>query len=333
MAGNGAISDVFPCFDIQTLADTLDNKGLSWRYYAPPEGERGYVMSTFDAIDHIRNSGIWNTNVVPPSQFATDAMNGQLPAVSWIVPGAQSEHPPASTCDGENWTVEQLNAIMQGPIDQWNSTAVFIVWDDWGGFYDHVVPPIKDRFGLGLRVPALVVSPYVIAGKVSHTNYEFSSVLKFVEEAFGLPALTKRDANANDMTDAFNFNQAPLAPLVLNPRACPVASATEMHFGTLLVDSKRNNRMQLTNWGTNLLKIQGITATGPYTANQQCIKSIAPGQFCVVNVTFHPTAAGPQNGVLTITDSDPTSPQSVSVVGTGTFGYLPIFYSGLAFSL
>ena len=333
MAGNGAISNVFPCFDIQTMADLLNNKGVSWKYYAAPEGERGYVMSTYDAINHIRNSGQWNTNVVSPTQFAIDAQKGQLPAVSWIVPGAQSEHPPAGTCDGENWTVEQMNAIMQGPIDQWNSTAVFIVWDDWGGFYDEVLPPVKDRFGLGLRVPAIIVSPYAIAGKVSHTNYEFSSVLKFIEEVFGLPALTKRDANANDLTDSFDFNQTPLAPVVLNPRACPVASTTEMHFGTLLVNSKRNDRMQITNWGSNTLTVQSITATGPYTPSQGCIKSIAPGQFCVVNVTFDPKAAGQQNGVLKITDTDPTSPQQVNLVGTGTFVDLPIFYPGLAFSL
>ena len=333
MAMNGAISDVFPCFDIQTLADTLDQKGVSWKYYAPPEGERGYVMSTFDAINHIRNSGIWNTNVVPPTQFATDALKGQLPAVSWIVAGAQSEHPPASTCDGENWTVEQLNALMQGPIDQWNSTAVFLVWDDWGGFYDHVLPPHKDRFGLGLRVPAMIISPYAIAGMVSHTPYEFSSVLKFVEEVFGLPALTQRDTNANDMTDSFNFNQTPIAPFVLTPRACPVASATEMHFGTLLATSKRVDRMQLTNWGTSPLTVQSIKATGPYTPAQGCIKTIAPGQFCVVTVTFNPKAAGQQNGTLTITDTDPTSPQNVSLVGAGTMVDLPIFYPGLAFSL
>ncbi|MGA8492261.1 MAG: alkaline phosphatase family protein [Terriglobales bacterium] len=333
MAGNGAISNVFPCFDIQTMADTLNNKGVSWKYYAPPEGDRGYVMSTYDAINHIRNSGQWETNVVPPTQFAIDAQNGQLPAVSWIVAGAESEHPPASTCDGENWSVEQINAIMQGPIDQWNSTVVFLVWDDWGGFYDHVYPPTKDRFGLGIRVPAVIISPYAIAGKVSHTFYEFSSVLKFMEEAFGLPPLTKRDANANDMTDSFNFNQTPIPPFVLTPRACPVASATEMHFGTLLVNSKRNDRMQITNWGTSPLTVQSIKATGPYTASQQCIKTIAPGQICVVNVTFDPTAAGSQDGVLTLTDTDPSSPQMVKLVGTGTMVDLPIFYPGLAFSL
>ena len=333
MAVNGAISDVFPCFDPQTLADSLNTKGVSWKYYAPPVGERGYVMSTFDAVKHIRDSGYWNANVVPPEQFAIDAAKGQLPAVSWIVAGAQSEHPPAGTCDGENWSVEQVNAIMQGPIEQWNSTAVFLLWDDWGGFYDHVVPPVKDRFGLGIRVPAIIISPYAIAGKISHTNYEFSSVLKFIEEDFGLPPLTKRDATANDLTDSFDFNQTPIPPFVLTPRACPVASATEMHFGTLLVNSKRNDRMQITNWGSNTLTVQSIKATGPYTPSQGCLKSIAPGAFCVVNVTFDPTAAGQQNGVLTITDTDPTSPQTVNLVGTGTFVDLPIFYPGMAFSL
>jgi phospholipase C len=333
MAANGAISEVFPCFDIQTMADSLNTKGVSWKYYAPPEGARGYVMSTYDAIKHIRDSGQWQTNVVPMTDFVNDALNGELPAVSWVVPGQYSEHPPASTCDGENWSVEQINAIMQGPIDQWDSTAIFLVWDDWGGFYDHVAPPTKDRFGLGIRVAAIIISPYAIAGKVSHTYYEFSSVLKFMEEAFDVPPLTKRDKNANDLTDSFNFNQTPIAPLVLKTRACPVASTTEMHFGTLLANTKRTDRMTITNWGSNTLTVQSIKATGPYTSAQGCIKSIAPGGACVVTVTFDPTAAGEQDGVLTITDTDPTSPQSVKLVGTGTYVDLPIFYPGLAFSL
>src|SRR5262245_16123064 len=112
------------------------------------KGESGYVWSALDAIDHIRNTSLWTDHVVPTAQFGDDAPNGRLPAVSWLVVSAdKSEHPPASVCVGENWTVQQLNAVLQGP--HWKSTAVFLTWDDFGGFYDHVPPPQVDNFGFG----------------------------------------------------------------------------------------------------------------------------------------------------------------------------------------
>lgn len=212
----------FPCFDFQTLADELEAAGISWKYYAPNFGQSGYIWSALDAINHIRNTPLWTDHVVPTGQFVTDALNGDLPAVSWIVVGGNmSEHPPGKICPGENWTVRQLNAIMNGPIDQWNSTPVFLTWDDFGGFYDHVAPPVVDNFGFGPRVPLLVISPFARSGYISHTQYEFSSMLKFAEERFGLAPLTARDAQGNDLTDSFDFTQDPLPPLVLQQRACP----------------------------------------------------------------------------------------------------------------
>lgn len=220
MDKSGKVSQQPPCFDFQTLADSLQNAGIRWKYYAPSQGQSGYIWSILDAINHIRNGSLWNSNVVPDSQFAADAQAGTLPAVSWLVTAAaQSEHPPASTCAGENWTVQQINAIMQGPL--WNSTAIFLTWDDFGGFYDHVAPPTADQFGLGPRVPLLIISPYVKPGNVAHTQYEFSSFLVFVETRFGLKSLGGRDATANSMLDSFNFNQQPLPPVVLNTRTCP----------------------------------------------------------------------------------------------------------------
>ena len=105
-----------------------------------------------------------------------------------ITPWWQSEHPDASTCAGENATVTELNALMNNPT-LWASTAVFVVWDDFGGDYDHVAPPQPDTYGLGPRVPFLIISPYARKAHISTTQYEFSSVLKFIEERFGLPAL------------------------------------------------------------------------------------------------------------------------------------------------
>lgn len=215
---SGHLTLQFPCFDFQTIADSLQSAGISWRYYAPGFGQHGYAWSALDAINHIRNGPLWSSNVVADSQFALDAQTGNLPSVSWLVTGHASEHPVDSTCFGENWTVQQINAIMQGP--DWNSTAIFLTWDDFGGFYDHVPPPGVDQFGLGPRVPLLIISPFAKPGFISHTQYEFSSFLAFLETRFGLNPLTNRDATANNMTDSFDFNQTPQAVFPLNTRTC-----------------------------------------------------------------------------------------------------------------
>jgi phospholipase C len=229
MATEGDISKEFPCFEFQTLADSLTTAGVSWKYYAPSKGEPGYVFSTYNAINHIRNGPAWIKNVVPDTQFAIDAQNGNLPAVSWLVTGKQNEHPPNSTCYGENWSVANMNALLGGPDGA--SSATFLVWDDFGGFYDHVPPPSIDTYGLGPRVPLLIISPYARSGRITHPRYEFASVLKFIEERYGLPALSERDANANDITDAFNFKQAPLPPLILQQRDCPILSTARLSMG------------------------------------------------------------------------------------------------------
>jgi phospholipase C len=225
MDDEGDITRVYPCFDFRTLADELEDKGLSWKYYAPNQGQSGYIWSALNAIAHIRFSDLWIQHVVPPAQFIDDAANGTLPAVSWlVVNSAQSEHPPASTCVGENWTVQQLNAVMQGP--DWDSTAVFLTWDDFGGFYDHVPPPAVDNFGFGPRVPFMIISPWVRSGLIDHTTLEFSSVLRLIEERFGLDPLTARDEQANDLIEAFDFKQDPLPPLILDTRQCPAGAST-----------------------------------------------------------------------------------------------------------
>jgi phospholipase C len=159
------------------------------------------------------------------AQFLADASNGNLPAVSWVVPDfAVSDHPTragfgnASVCVGENWTVDHVNAIMQG--GNWPSTIVVILWDDFGGLYDHVPPPSVDTYGLGPRVPMLVLSPYVKEGIVSHTAYEPSSVLQLIEYRFKLKSLTQRDVEANSLLDMFDFSQSPAPPYILPSRDC-----------------------------------------------------------------------------------------------------------------
>jgi len=219
LQADGTTTQEFPCFDFQTLADRLRAARVTWKYYAPQKGEPGYIWSALDAIAHIRLTALWEQHVVPDTQFVEDAAQGTVPAVSWLVTGRASEHPPDSTCVGENWTVQQLNAVMQGP--QWPSTVVFITWDDFGGFYDHVPPPLVDQFGFGPRVPLLIISPYAKPGVIVHTVYEFSSLLKFVETRYRLAPLTARDQAANDLLDSLDFAQAPQPPLILEPHPCP----------------------------------------------------------------------------------------------------------------
>src|SRR3970282_1941998 len=137
-----------------------------------------------------RFSDMWN-NVVSAKSFIPDVRAGDLPAVSWVTPPFPlSEHPPQSVCLGENWTVELLNALMESP--DWDSTAIVLTWDDFGGFYDHVAPPHVDLYGLGPRVPTIILSPYARPGYIDHTTYEFSSVLRFIETIFDVPPLTRR---------------------------------------------------------------------------------------------------------------------------------------------
>ena len=218
---NGVATQRYPCFDFPTMGDLLDQAGLTWRYYAQPAGGGSSFITPYDAINHIRFSSDWTNNVVNYNNFVTDAANGNLPNVSWLaaITGSNSEHPPGSVCTGENWTVAQINAVMNGP--QWSSTAIFVIWDDYGGFYDHVPPPTIDQLGLGPRMPMLIISPWAKRGYISHVQMEPASVLRQIEEWYGLPSLNARDAQANDVADAFDFSQAPLQPLPLGPRTCP----------------------------------------------------------------------------------------------------------------
>jgi phospholipase C len=225
----GNVSQVYPCFEFPTLADRLETAGVPWRFYAPVAGQPGYIWSALDAIGHIRNGPLWQTRVMPDQQFLDDAAAGTLPAVSWLIPDfAVSDHPTRqiagltgtiSTCVGENWTVEHINAIMQG-LD-WPTTVIVLTWDDFGGFYDHVPPPTVDFYGLGIRVPLIVISPYVREGIVSHTVYEPASVLQLIETRYKLKPLTNRDVIANSLLDMFDFSQSPAPPLILPTRDCP----------------------------------------------------------------------------------------------------------------
>ncbi len=327
MSSTGVVTQQFPCFDFTTLGDEMINAGVSWLYYAPTYNTLGYSFNTFDAINHFRNSSLWTEYDVPNTQFETDITNGTLPSVSWVIPGGvESEHPPNSECAGENWTVQQVNAILQSPTYK-DNTAIFIVWDDFGGFYDHVPPPTVDTFGLGPRVPMLIISPYAKLGAngqpgyISHTQYEFSSVLKFIEEDFGLSPLTQRDADANDTTDSFDFTQSPRTPLILQTRTCPLASQSVAIFGAEPLGSTTPTLpVYLTNGGTSTVTIKSKVSSNPdfAVASSNCGGSIPVGLKCQLNLTFKPSIIGPETSTLTVTDTYTGSPQTITLQGTGS---------------
>jgi uncharacterized protein (TIGR03437 family) len=224
-------------YSFPEITELLQSGRIDWRYYVnrgptpgAGDGEAGETVEADEttysfwnplpAFPLVANDPNQFGRLTNAAQFFTDARNGTLPQVSWVIPNyQQSEHPSATVNDGMNYVTTLINAVMQGP--EWPTTAIFVAWDDWGGFYDHVMPPSLDQFSLGIRVPGLVISPYSRQGYVDHKTYSFESWLRLIEERFGVNALNSRDNNANDMIDAFDFTQAPRPPVILDPNGSP----------------------------------------------------------------------------------------------------------------
>ena len=198
---------IFPCFDRVSLMDLVDAQSLSWHYYQAKLGPG--LWNAPAAVLPTYSSPQFATDVVsPPSRFLTDIAGGQLSSVTWITPTAQaSDHAGRTDGSGPSWVASVVNAI--GESQYWDSTAIFVVWDDWGGWYDHVAPQQYNSYELGLRVPLIVISPYAKVGYVSHEQHEFGSILKFTEETLGLGSLGTTDVRADDLADCFNFSQRP----------------------------------------------------------------------------------------------------------------------------
>jgi phospholipase C len=218
---------IYPCFEHQTLTDLLEAKGNTWRYYTPSAPA---IWTGPNAIQHICGPNAtppnatacvgsdWTNNVmINQTQILTDISNNQLKDVSWVVPSGQaSDHGGITDGTGPSWVASVVNAVGNSPY--WADTAIFITWDDWGGWYDHVRPPQVllncAQWGCGyvygFRVPLIVVSPYVKAQYISHTQHDFGSILKFIETTFSLPSLGNADVLADDFSDCFDFNQTPL---------------------------------------------------------------------------------------------------------------------------
>ncbi|MFZ0761797.1 MAG: alkaline phosphatase family protein [Candidatus Sulfotelmatobacter sp.] len=214
----------YPCFEHRTLTDLLDDAEVSWRYYTPSAGS---IWTGPNAIQHIcqpeTESGTlvcegsdWTSKVVlNQAKVLTDIADSELPQVSWVIPdGKESDHASSNNGTGPSWVASIVNAI--GNSSYWSDTAIIITWDDWGGWYDHVAPKVisdgswGSGYVYGFRVPLIVVSPYARPHYISHVTHDFGSILRFIEENFGLPSLGYADAEADDLSDCFDFYQRPL---------------------------------------------------------------------------------------------------------------------------
>ena len=198
------------CWDPVTLGDELDHAGVPWAFYTSLWGSDGGVWSAYQAIKHIYKGQDWSKDVITPqTDFFSDVSGGNLRSVSWITPTcANSDHAGCYSDTGPSWVAQLVNAV--GESKYWDSTAIFIFWDDYGGWYDPEPPAYADYDGLGFRIPLLVISPYAKKGYVSHVPYEHGSILKFVEDTFGLARLAASDKRANSLAgDCFDFSKPP----------------------------------------------------------------------------------------------------------------------------
>ena len=207
------------CEDYPTLGDELDAAGVSWRSYSYPYNLDGGLWNAYAAVNHIYQGPDFKNDVITPAdQFITDVAGGKLAGVTWITATFEnSDHAGFKSRTGPQWVASLVNAVGQSKF--WDSSAIFIIWDDWGGWYDPVAPIYMDYDGLGFRIPMIAISPYAKQGYVTHVQYESSSVLKFMEDTFGVSALAASDARAADpANDVFDFNQAPrtFAPFIVD---------------------------------------------------------------------------------------------------------------------
>ncbi|WP_051943023.1 alkaline phosphatase family protein [Streptacidiphilus rugosus] len=244
-----------PIYAWTDLTYLLHKDGVPWGYYvmtgSEPDCEDATALTCSPVKQNAKTPGIWNPlpyfdtvkadhqegNIQSLDAFYTAAKAGTLPAVSWISPAGQvSEHPPGLVSAGESYTTNLIDTIMRSP--DWDSTAIFLTWDDWGGFYDHVAPPSVDADGYGLRVPGLVISPYAKQGYIDHQNLSFDAFDKFVEDDFlhgqrldpatdgrpdPRPDVRENAPQLGDLASDFDFTQKPRPPLIL-----PVQPRTDL---------------------------------------------------------------------------------------------------------
>jgi phospholipase C len=218
-----------------TIFDRLEERGISWKFYVQNYEPRLTYRTLQEFPGNRAAQVIWcpllnfdrfiddpklSSHIVNIDQYFEDLQKGTLPAVAYIVPSGPSEHPPSSIQAGQKFVRSLIQALMQR--EAWYSSAFMVVYDDWGGWYDHVPPPQVDEFGYGFRVPGFLVSPYAKRGHIDHTALDYTSIIKFISDNYDLEPLAERDAKANSFVSAFDFNQAPR-----EPRFIPFDRATE----------------------------------------------------------------------------------------------------------
>lgn len=234
--GHEVMNGPDPCFTYPTAADLLDKAGVTWRYYVQKKYNDGYWLSAFDAIGAVRNGPDWSNVVSPDCAVLDDIKNHTLQHVSWVMPhGGASDHAGGgSGAGGPDWVASIVNAI--GQSSYWNSTAIIITWDEWGGWYDHVKPkqypdPITGAYeGLGYRTPLIIVSPYAKNHYVSKSQHETASSLHFIEKTFGLGSLGLADKRADAYDDVFDYSKQPTKFARIKPNNNGVACTPSQQF-------------------------------------------------------------------------------------------------------
>ncbi len=285
-------------FYFRSIVDELDANRISWKYYAG-----GYQSlnnwNPLPAFASFRSSQTRMQNLAPPDQFAKDVRNSKLADVTWLMPAtdSESEHSPYNISIGENVVVSAINTVMESSY--WNSSAIFVTFDDYGGWYDHVTPPQVDAYGYGFRVPSLVISPYARHGYVDHTQSDFTSLLRFVEVVYSLQPLAARDGLANDMTEAFDFARSPRVPLVLPGPYVPDHYPLQPLPGTVITTA--------TDTGAAMLPAVTITTTSSTTVTATSTATLTRTE---TSTTVSHTTATVTNSLIL-----PLNPNGLQVIG------------------
>jgi phospholipase C len=225
--------------DVPTIFDSLEAAGVSWKFYIQNydpsitfrnlkgQGDRAsqVIWAPLLSIPRFIDDPKLSAHIVDLDEYYDDLVNGTLPAVSYLVPSGASEHPPGSLVSGQRFVQTLINALTRSSA--WNDSAFLLAYDDWGGWYDHVAPPQVDDFGYGFRVPALLVSPYARRGYIDHTELDFTSVLRFVEDNWRLRPLGDRDGRAKSFAGAMDFSQSARLPAFVGWERGPAATGAE----------------------------------------------------------------------------------------------------------
>jgi phospholipase C len=199
------------CFSDPTVGEQLTERDIDWASYSASPDQPGYIWQAYSAYENVYGTELWDRHIEPVDRVLEDIEANALPSVTWITPRFQlSDHPPYSTGHAHNWVTDVVNGIMES--DMWDSSAIFLTWDEWGGFYDHVLPPKLDHLDLGIRVPMVVISPYARRGFIDREVGEFTAPLRFIADNWGLPYLTERYDKVTNMEQNFDFTQEPRRP-------------------------------------------------------------------------------------------------------------------------